>query len=596
MNASKLSLDSYDSVKEKEALKNRKFEIDYVGTGSFQKSQLNLLHKRSVELFKNSDAILSARGLHHRSKDVFTKEVKSASVQIAALMRREKVTSAKYIPSSTLFMPTFQRAIGHERLGEIDKAIKDYSFCLRIDPKSSAVSFNRAGLFKIKGNYKAAIEDMNRAINIDPANIEYRNYRALLFRESNQYVEAVKDTLIERALYKQPDIAKSLMAGGDVKLDGDLLYATKMIEDPIISSIAVPPGTRQRRQLESIAGFIRSLKFFAPFSNNKDVINKISQKLELATFAKGSFIFHEGDFGDQFFIIYDGEVSIVKMKKTIDDNEELKVLVKMYRGQSFGETALESQGGLRTAGALSSQLTRLFTLRAEDYQTILSQYKSVLSEEVRHVLGSSLLFNSWEPSKLDYLSSFAVVRGFGANTEILKANEKCNNLYLIKSGIVKIMKSMPKPDISNITLAGWDSTGYNSSKGELEEIPGLWVVDKNWKQSEIDDKEHENDPNYVEFTVGILGSGQVFGELSVLDPDKLSPVSAISSTAVELYSFESDILLSLGIRFNVNTMNSLTESVNLHDPPAEKISFYFRTKYNWELRKNRLIKRLVKKK
>ena len=31
---------------------------------------------------------------------------------------------------------------------------------------------------------------------------------------------------------------------------------------------------------------------------------------------------------------------------------------------------------------------------------------------------------------------------------------------------------------------------------------------------------------------------QVFGELAVLDSDTLSPVSAISSTAVELYCFD----------------------------------------------------------
>ena len=68
----------------------------------------------------------------------------------------------------------------------------------------------------------------------------------------------------------------------------------------------------------------------------------------------------------------------------------------------------------------------------------------------------------------------------------------------------------------------------------------------------------------VEFTVGVLGSGQVctfnlchvryipfipcmlccmcvcqvFGELAVLDCEVSSPVSAISSTAVELYCFD----------------------------------------------------------
>ena len=84
----------------------------------------------------------------------------------------------------------------------------------------------------------------------------------------------------------------------------------------------------------------------------------------------------------------------------------------------------------------------------------------------------------------------------------------------------------------------------------------------------------------------------MFGELAVLDADVVSPVSALSSTAVELYCFESDDLLGLGARFVSNTMNHLKESSSLHDPHAEKIAFYFKTKYNWELRKEKLMNRM----
>lgn len=46
----------------------------YVRT--FQPSQLCLLNPRSNNLFPSGqDAVLSARGLHHRSKEVFAKEV-----------------------------------------------------------------------------------------------------------------------------------------------------------------------------------------------------------------------------------------------------------------------------------------------------------------------------------------------------------------------------------------------------------------------------------------------------------------------------------------------------------------------------------------
>jgi hypothetical protein len=41
-------------------------------------------------------------------------------------------------------------------------------------------------------------------------------------------------------------------------------------------------------------------------------------------------------------------------------------------------------------------------------------------------------------------------------------------------------------------------------------------------------------------------------------------------------------------------MNILTESLTLHDPPVDKVAYYFRAKYNWEVRKNGLMKRLKK--
>jgi hypothetical protein len=45
---------------------------------------------------------------------------------------------------------------------------------------------------------------------------------------------------------------------------------------------------------------------------------------------------------------------------------------------------------------------------------------------------------------------------------------------------------------------------------------------------------------------------------------------------------------------HANTMNILTESLTLHDPPVDKVAYYFRAKYNWEVRKNGLMKRLKK--
>lgn len=86
----------------------------------------------------------------------------------------------------------------------------------------------------------------------------------------------------------------------------------------------------------------------------------------------------------------------------------------------------------------------------------------------------------------------------------------------------------------------------------------------------------------------------MFGELAVLSPGYPSPTTAITFTNVEVYKFESDMLLSLGAKFNSTTVNVLNESLNLYNPPDEKVGHYYRSKYSWETRKRKILKSLVK--
>jgi len=68
----------------------------------------------------------------------------------------------------------------------------------------------------------------------------------------------------------------------------------------------------------------------------------------------------------------------------------------------------------------------------------------------------------------------------------------------------------------------------------------------------------------------------LLGELSVLDSTQVSPISALSSTTVELYCFDISTMQNAQCHLYSNTMNQLTESYSLHNPPHEKIAYYYR--------------------
>ena len=115
--------------------KKELFDVDFIGNGTYQVSQLNIFQKRSIEPYKDVNAKLSARGLNHRQKQVFLKDLQSTSAIIDNALRSDKRvgsvnSSGKIIPSTQLFPSYFQRALCHERMNEIDKAIADYNVCI----------------------------------------------------------------------------------------------------------------------------------------------------------------------------------------------------------------------------------------------------------------------------------------------------------------------------------------------------------------------------------------------------------------------------------------------------------------------------------
>ncbi|KAJ1385850.1 hypothetical protein B484DRAFT_410391, partial [Ochromonadaceae sp. CCMP2298] len=71
---------------------------------------------------------------------------------------------------------------------------------------------------------------------------------------------------------------------------------------------------------------------------------KVARNIQLELFPKRTYVFKEGDPGHHFYIVLEGEISIVKAKKHKEDDidEHFDVVWRCFRGQSFGETALES--------------------------------------------------------------------------------------------------------------------------------------------------------------------------------------------------------------------------------------------------------------
>ena len=569
------------------------YSIDYVNNETFELCQKNVLGNRSVEPFNKYDnlAKLSARGLHHRNRQHFQEHLRTATNTINQA-KRQGAYDSKALKSSPFILNTyFRRAIAESRLGNLTKAIGDYGLIINVDPNYHMARFNRALLLYSQGKVNAAIKDLNLCIQTDPTNSHYIKTRGQILRENGKYMAAINDTMLSRAIDMQPNVVKDIKLGKKPKINMNIISKFELYSDPLVTSLDKPKAHRTEDDYMVVIDFLKELKFFVNVQERK-ILRRIAEGIQITKYEKDEYIFQEGDPGEHFYMIVGGEISIVKNVKDKDGEFQEITLVKLYRGHTFGDTALESKGGLRTAGAKCTNKAYMLTLHADPYNEIMSSYRTLLTKEVKDVLSHNELFSTWDEEQLNILAGKAVVKHFGANMELVKAGDHVHTLYIIKCGLLRIMKRIERPPLHSDDLAQFEREDPTLGK----EAPSTWVLEKNWKDRIRDsierNKNSDPDRKMADFVGGVLGSGQVFGELSVLDSSIASPVSVITVTQVEVYCFDAQTMLDLGARFNSDTMNKLNESINVSNPQEDKMAYYFRHKYTWENHKLALLRQI----
>ncbi len=88
----------------------------------------------------------------------------------------------------------YNRGAAHERKGDFDKAIADYTEAISHNPDIAGAYFSRGLLYaRHKGDYDKAIADCNEVIRLDPTLTEAYNNRGNAYYCSGQYDKAWAD-------------------------------------------------------------------------------------------------------------------------------------------------------------------------------------------------------------------------------------------------------------------------------------------------------------------------------------------------------------------------------------------------------------------
>jgi CRP-like cAMP-binding protein len=177
------------------------------------------------------------------------------------------------------------------------------------------------------------------------------------------------------------------------------------------------------------------LKKVPLFSNCTDKeLDRLAGSLKSEQFAGGETIITQGSFGDRFYII---ERGLVTIWRTSDDGVETR-LVKLGRGQYFGEAALVSNNP-RNATVRAEMPVALLSLKKKDFDRLVKQYLALadqVDDQIRYswLLREMPIFDELDHVDLESLSKLLKTEQYQANQVVFREGDRGDKFYIIESG------------------------------------------------------------------------------------------------------------------------------------------------------------------
>jgi CRP/FNR family transcriptional regulator, cyclic AMP receptor protein len=114
-----------------------------------------------------------------------------------------------------------------------------------------------------------------------------------------------------------------------------------------------------------------------------DELEALVPAFHLRSFARGSYVFHEGDSGNTFYVIHTGQVKIARLGR----HGEEAVFAILLPGDTFGELALFEDHATRSADAQAMELTECLTLDRDAFMRFVDRHPQLMRHIIRSLSG-----------------------------------------------------------------------------------------------------------------------------------------------------------------------------------------------------------------
>jgi phosphoserine phosphatase RsbU/P len=108
-------------------------------------------------------------------------------------------------------------------------------------------------------------------------------------------------------------------------------------------------------------------------------IEALAETLEPSSYPPQTILFREGDYGNRFYIVLEGQIAIIKALGTDDE----RILAMRGPGEFVGEMSLLSRDGLRTASVRVETEAQVLELTRADFDALLHRHPTLAYEMLR---------------------------------------------------------------------------------------------------------------------------------------------------------------------------------------------------------------------
>jgi serine phosphatase RsbU (regulator of sigma subunit) len=135
--------------------------------------------------------------------------------------------------------------------------------------------------------------------------------------------------------------------------------------------------------LDPVASLLDRVPVFATLSAADRAA--LAASLQRATAPAGQVLMREGEHGDHFYILLDGEIEIIKALGTPDE----RIIATRRSGEFVGEMSLLNNDGLRTASVRTASEVLLLALTRREFDALIHRHP-LLAYELLRILSTRL--------------------------------------------------------------------------------------------------------------------------------------------------------------------------------------------------------------